>query len=307
MSNVSFGFGDRLGLAGEGHVRAWQKAGRGIYPIFAQQSARELSRTGRTPRSVMLAARRAAGGVKVIWGNDADHIVNREQAAQFAAAGFLRFTLDATNGLRFIPDLAEYLSVFEFELAIDETPAPTTFLEHLRAAAILRVNGITIDALAPNLGFQKAVDYTGSLTTLRKQLSGHALIARLFGYRLSIHSGSDKFRAYPVIMQATRKCGVHIKTSGASWIVALGVVADCAPDLWLKVSNTVETAYPQARRGYHVFGQSRQKLHVTYGDVLAAYGREIRACLERNADEYTARIERYFITHLEALQPCQPS
>ena len=50
----SFGFGDRLGVANPGHVRAC--AGSPLRPVFAQQSIRELERTGRTPEDVMDAA-----------------------------------------------------------------------------------------------------------------------------------------------------------------------------------------------------------------------------------------------------------
>ena len=44
----SFGFGDRLGLANAGHIRALE--GYDFVPIFAQQSVRELTRTHRKPR-----------------------------------------------------------------------------------------------------------------------------------------------------------------------------------------------------------------------------------------------------------------
>src|SRR5687768_313322 len=50
---ASFGFGDRIGLATPGHVEAMRRAGRGIAPIFAQQSIREMGRTNRTPEQVM--------------------------------------------------------------------------------------------------------------------------------------------------------------------------------------------------------------------------------------------------------------
>ncbi len=50
---TSAGLGDRLGLATPGHVRAVRAAGPGVRPIFAQQSIREMSRTGRTPIEVM--------------------------------------------------------------------------------------------------------------------------------------------------------------------------------------------------------------------------------------------------------------
>ena len=41
---TSAGFGDRLGLATPGHVRALRAAGGGLSPIFAQQSIREMQR-----------------------------------------------------------------------------------------------------------------------------------------------------------------------------------------------------------------------------------------------------------------------
>ena len=47
----SFGFGDRLGAATPGHILA--SAGTGVAPIFAQQSVRENTRTGRTPQTVL--------------------------------------------------------------------------------------------------------------------------------------------------------------------------------------------------------------------------------------------------------------
>src|SRR5215218_5374465 len=50
---TSAGMGDRLGLATPGHVRAVRAAGGDLAPIFAQQSIREMERTGRTPQQVM--------------------------------------------------------------------------------------------------------------------------------------------------------------------------------------------------------------------------------------------------------------
>ena len=50
---TSAGFGDRLGLATPGHARALRAVGGAITPIFAQQSIREMTRTGRTPRVII--------------------------------------------------------------------------------------------------------------------------------------------------------------------------------------------------------------------------------------------------------------
>jgi hypothetical protein len=95
----SFGFGDRTGLATPGHVEAMMRAGGAIVPIFAQQSIREMKRTGRTPRQVVadaVAGMRASG-----WdgpsGADADHLKSREDVDATAAAGFTFYTIDPSD------------------------------------------------------------------------------------------------------------------------------------------------------------------------------------------------------------------
>lgn len=93
----SFGFGDRIGLATPGHVAAMRRAGRGIAPIFAQQSIREMARTGRTPAQVLDDARvvtRASGYANLI-GADADHL--KTTADLDATAAFTFFTLDPSE------------------------------------------------------------------------------------------------------------------------------------------------------------------------------------------------------------------
>src|SRR5207237_1406239 len=95
----SFGFGDRLGLATPGHVAALRRAGKGILPIFAQQSIREMERTGRTPGQVMddACADAAAAGYAGPMGADADHLKTAEDVRRTAAAGFVFFTLDPSD------------------------------------------------------------------------------------------------------------------------------------------------------------------------------------------------------------------
>lgn len=94
--NKSFGFGDRLGLAGPGHIAALRKYGQGFSGIFAQQSIREMTRTQRSPEEVIAAAQRslAAANFTDPWGADADHLKTTEDIDKTAAAGFTFFTLD---------------------------------------------------------------------------------------------------------------------------------------------------------------------------------------------------------------------
>src|SRR5215207_1050389 len=91
---VSFGFGDRLGLATPGHIVSVR--GTKFAPIFAQQSVRENARTGRTPQQVLDDARRAVDAAKwdAPWGADADHLNTVEDIPPFVEAGYTFFTVD---------------------------------------------------------------------------------------------------------------------------------------------------------------------------------------------------------------------
>src|SRR5512134_2333009 len=90
----SFGFGDRLGLATPGHIAAVH--GTKFAPIFAQQSVRENTRTGRTPQQVMDDARRAVEAAQwdAPWGADADHLKSVDDLSAFVEAGYTFFTVD---------------------------------------------------------------------------------------------------------------------------------------------------------------------------------------------------------------------
>lgn len=59
----------------------------------------------------------------------------------------------------------------------------------------------------------------------KRTLKRHVAIARELGpYKISVHSGSDKFSINPII---GRVCGnlLHVKTAGTSYLEALRVVA----------------------------------------------------------------------------------
>lgn len=95
----SFGFGDRIGLATPGHVAAMQRAGAGIEPIFAQQSIREMERTGRSPAQVLGDALdgMAAAGWRGRTGADADHLKTAADVDATHAAGYTFYTIDPSD------------------------------------------------------------------------------------------------------------------------------------------------------------------------------------------------------------------
>lgn len=70
----SIGLGDRLGEATPGHIRALE--GTSVFPIFAQQSIRELNFTNRTFNDVIDAASYAVfqEGYTYGFGADGDHL-----------------------------------------------------------------------------------------------------------------------------------------------------------------------------------------------------------------------------------------
>ncbi len=95
----SFGYGDRLGLATPGHIRAHLRAGGPIRAIFAQQSVRELVRTGRSCSEVAADAQSAVEicGFDQLWGADADHLKEFGDIDAFVAAGYSFFTIDPSD------------------------------------------------------------------------------------------------------------------------------------------------------------------------------------------------------------------
>jgi hypothetical protein len=95
----SFGFGDRIGVATPGHIEAMEQAGAGLTPIFAQQSIREMNRTGRTPQQVVDSALAGMkqGNWNAISGADADHLKTCEDVDVTAAAGFTFYTIDPSD------------------------------------------------------------------------------------------------------------------------------------------------------------------------------------------------------------------
>jgi len=399
---TSAGFGDRLGLATLRHVRALDHVladhpGKAIAPIFAQQSVRELARTGRSAEQVLADATWGAfeGGWSGPVGADADHLKTPADIDRFAAAGFSFFTIDpgafvdsGAGGLggvalehkadtlpwpaleSSLSDLLQRLAgkqfdlgnfrlalereqvlraavkygaavahvtrlyrhleskgiPFELEVSVDETETPTTHAEHIYVASELQRLGVHWVSLAPRFvgRFEKGVDYIGDLDALAADLAGHAAVARALGpYKLSLHSGSDKFSVYPLASAATGGL-LHLKTAGTSLLEGLRTLAQVEPDLFRKMLALSIERYPLERASYHVSAElervpdpdslpdaalpnlldqfdARQVLHVTFGSLLERYGSDLRRILSEHAEEYYQALERHFVRHLGLL------
>jgi hypothetical protein len=225
--------------------------------------------------------------------------------------------------------------LYEIEVSVDETDTPTTPLEHLFFALELQRRGVVVVSLAPRFpgDFEKGVDYRGDLGAFEANLRAQHAIAAQFGpYKISIHSGSDKFSIYPVI---GRVCGdlLHVKTAGTSYLEALRVVARTDPERFREIVAYAATRFADDRASYHISVREgdlpallaapanerervfldadggRQVLHVTFGSVLttgmAPDGRPFKdiiiEVLESQSDLHAELLERHFRKHLDLL------
>jgi hypothetical protein len=308
----SFGFGDRLGLATPGHIAALRAAGSDVVPFFAQQSARELHRTGRTWGEVFGAARTAAdaAGWSSAYGADADHCKEVADVVAARACGYTMFTLDPSDHIRergtteerWLPVVehvaalaAEVPEGADLEVSIDETSEPTTPAEHAFVAAELRRRGVPLTSLAPRFpgAFEKGVDHRGSLAEFVDAVRAHAAVAREHGpYKLSLHSGSDKLRLYGPFARETRGL-FHVKTAGTSYLEGLRVAGRVDPALLREIWAWAVARFPVDRATYTTTADpaavapalvdaeparllddshARRVLHLTFGSVLSDAG-----------------------------------
>ncbi|MBN2289748.1 MAG: tagaturonate epimerase family protein [Candidatus Glassbacteria bacterium] len=402
---ASFGTGDRLGVCTPGHLRAFSRFE--IFPVLAQQSMRELGRTGRTPRQVIDDAGWGAfeAGYAGTFAADADHIKQADEAVSCYRLGFTMFTIDASDhidlkavhleddealerfeqlgghrevldrylgkswsfskgGLKFTiefsaPELArcalvyhravEHMALvyrelsaaagnsvegFDFEVSVDETETDTTVRDHLFVAGELKARGVAWQSLAPKFTgqFQKGIDYIGDLDEFERQFAAHALLAEKLGpYKVSVHSGSDKFSIFPLVGKHTGGF-FHLKTAGTSWLEAVRVIAAHRPELYREMHRFALENFGKDRASYHVTTDldsipevgtladsdlpalmdkvdSRQLLHITYGSLLSVRDesgeylfrdRIFRVLYEREEDLYS-NLDRHIGRHLETL------
>ena len=215
-----------------------------------------------------------------------------EEEALRAAVKYGRAVVHTVNLYRHLAS-ASADRPFELEMSVDETDSPTTVPEHFYVAHELSRLGVKVASLAPRFvgDFEKGIDYKGDLKAFEEAFVQHLKIARHFGpYKISVHSGSDKFSIYPI---AAKHGGdlVHVKTAGTSYLEALRTLGRVTPELFREILAFAFERYDEDKASYHVSAQpervptpdklkddqlagvleindGRQLLHVTYGSVL---------------------------------------
>jgi hypothetical protein len=197
----------------------------------------------------------------------------------------------------------------DFEISIDETSFTTTPEAHYFVANELQKAGVEITSLAPRFcgEFQKGIDYKADINAFASEFKEHFKIAEKAGYKLSMHSGSDKFKVFPIVYKETGR-KVHIKTAGTNWLEAKHALAnlDEAKKLYVIGAKTekiadIDTLEDGQLPGYMDLDDSRQILHITYGLLLDEMRDEIYAVLDEHEEEYYAGLQAHIGRHLETL------
>lgn len=217
---------------------------------------------------------------------------------------------------------------FDYEMSVDETSTPTTAIAHALIARELSVRNVRLTSMAVRFvgDFQKAIDYIGDIDEFRAHARVHSRLARALGpYKLSVHSGSDKFSTYPILAEEAPGI-VHVKTAGTAFLEAVRVVARHDPagmrdivDLALerfaedtatyhqttdlsKVPASTAVADDELEEVYLNLDDPRQVIHITYGSILAQpeTARVVREALVTYPDEYAEVLSAHFAKHMTA-------
>lgn len=251
---------------------------------------------------------------------------------------FLRAYTKYGKAIAHIKKMYDYLSSkrnvdkFEVEVSVDETESVTSPFEHFFFANELNRLNVKFISLAPRFvgDFEKGIDYKGDLELFKSEYVKHLAITKYFGnYKISLHSGSDKFSVYRVI-GSLKGAFTHVKTAGTSYLEALKVVADKQPILFKEILNFARSLYETEKKSYHVSADInkvpksnelkdyqlvelfdsndvRQVLHVTFGRVLTdkkpngdfLFKDDILNCLIENEETHYQFLIRHFKKHLE--------
>ena len=263
---------------------------------------------------------------------DKEFVLDENVTVALDALTAKRCAVMYTAALDFAYKVYEHLKAargdeFDLEISIDETSSPTLPSHHLFIVRELRRRGVEFSSLAPRFigEFQKAIDYIGDLAEFDRQFKIHALIARNYGnYKISVHSGSDKFAVYPTVGRETRHY-LHLKTAGTSWLEAVTVIAYKDPELYRDMHKCALENVEAMLKLYHITAdfnkipaldslsdselpslmtmpEARQLLHINYGPILTGELRErFFSAMHKFEADYDARIEAHFDKHLSLL------
>ncbi|MCK9279516.1 MAG: tagaturonate epimerase family protein [Melioribacteraceae bacterium] len=267
---------------------------------------------------------------KIIVNNELQLEVNEELVLR-AYAKYGKAIIHINKMFSYLKNIAGN-RIYEVEISVDETESVTSIFEHFFFVNELTRLGVKFVSLAPRFigEFEKGIDYKGDLGIFKEEYLKHHQVVKHFGnYKLSLHSGSDKFSVYEVIGSIPNTI-THVKTAGTSYLEVLRVTAIAEPNLFREILEFSRGLYENERKTYHVsadlnkvspadqyndtqlielFSQddARQVLHVTFGSVLTSvdengkylFKERIINCLKKNEEEHYNVLIKHFNKHLD--------
>lgn len=269
---------------------------------------------------------------------DVETVVSDSLKLKPAEIDFKRALVKYGNALAHIRMLNDYLKSkyadydSEVEVSVDETESVTSPFEHFFIANELKRLNVNFVSLAPRFigDFEKGIDYRGDIELFRTEYIKHLSIVKYFGsYKISLHSGSDKFSVYKVIGSMSNAF-THVKTAGTSYLEALKVSAVKDPLLFREILDYSRSLYENEKKTYHVSADlkkvkpadqysdeqllelfysddCRQVLHVTFGRVVTdkdengklKFKDKLLRCLKDNEETHYNILIKHFHKHLE--------
>lgn len=216
--------------------------------------------------------------------------------------------------------LKEKVKDFDLEISIDEGEKDTTVEDHIFVAEYLHKKGIDFWSLAPKFPgeFQKAIDYKGDINKFAVELKKHyAISQQLGGYKLSLHSGSDKFSIYEIFSEVTQH-SFHIKTSGTSWLQAVNLIFEKNKKLFYELYKIALDNLEESKKAYKVLidkddfaeelnlenvqilsqPEIKQLFHISYGVLLDEKKEEIYDVLDKYEEEHYQFVSANIKNHL---------
>jgi len=131
---------------------------------------------------------------------------------------------------------------FVTEVSMDETETPQSPAELAVILSALADEGVPVQTIAPKFSgrFNKGVDYVGDVSAFFQEFTADVRVVAWASsalglprsLKLSVHSGSDKFRLYEGIGKIIRKegAGLHLKTAGTTWLEEIVGLAEAGGD-----------------------------------------------------------------------------
>lgn len=145
------------------------------------------------------------------------------------------------------------------EVSMDEVAQPQTPVELFFILAMLGMEGVPVQTIAPKFSgrFNKGVNYAGDplifASEFEEDLMVVAFAVNEFGLpenlKISVHSGSDKFAIYPHIgsLLIKHNKGVHLKTAGTTWLEEViglaeagGIALDFVKEIYIHSLEKIE-------------------------------------------------------------------